>query len=127
VRDLGDPSGGPLQHKDVALAAVPVRHKGNAGAVRREHGLVVIVRPEGELLGNAAPDRQSEQVAEDAEDQPLAVRRDGDVGRGDLGSLELETDKNDIATTNTLMKIIALCLNIFTPFYCISDGSKRNS
>ncbi|MCH7911108.1 MAG: hypothetical protein IIB38_16030 [Candidatus Hydrogenedentes bacterium] len=41
------------------------------------------------MLGVAAFDRQAEQVAEQGEDQPLAVGRDGDVGSRDLASLEL--------------------------------------
>jgi hypothetical protein len=36
VRDLGDPSGGPLQNKDVALAAVPVGDERHPGAVGGE-------------------------------------------------------------------------------------------
>ena len=43
-----------------------------------------------ELLGLTTFDGQTEQVTEQCEDQGLAVRRDRDIGRGDLGRLDLD-------------------------------------
>ena len=68
--------------------AVPIGDEGHAGAVGREDGIAVIGRPEGELLGGAALDRQAEEVTHHGENQPLAIGRDGDIGPRDLGGFK---------------------------------------
>ena len=85
LRDLPVPE---VQHEDVAVTTVAVRHEGEAQAVRREHGITVIVRSEGHLLGPAPFDRQTEQVSQHREDQPLTIRRHSYIGCGDLGGFK---------------------------------------
>jgi hypothetical protein len=76
----------PIMHIDVVKIA-----SGFFGnAVWRDHRLTVEVRPKGELHRVPAFNWQLEQVAEHGEDQPLAVRRNGDIRSGDLGCFELD-------------------------------------